>query len=346
MINIKINDIVADAYETITKAKDKRIIDDLSLKYLGKKSKLSKMICELVNYALPERKVIAIAINKAKNDIKNLLQQKKQEFSKAYYHNQKCVDQIDCSSSSLYFPFKMGSLHPVVTTMESIVYIFQHLGFSIFEGNDIETDWYNFEALNIPKNHPARDTQDTFYLNKDKTTLLRTHTSPAQIHIMETHTPPIKIVVPGRVYRNETQDVSHSSTFHQVEGLVVNEYVTFADLKTIVKEFVFKFFKRELKIRFRPSYFQFTEPSAEVDIQCYLCQNNKIDCKICKNSGWIEILGCGMVHPNVFKSVKYDNNLYRGYAFGIGVERLAMVKHNIEDIRLFYANELAFLQQF
>jgi phenylalanyl-tRNA synthetase alpha chain len=340
--NTEIEQIVSEAYVKIKSSKDIASLNSVSRLYLGKNSKLYKILHSLIKYPFYKRKAIALVANKAKNDLKNVIINKKNEILLTKSNNN--INQIDCSTPSLYFPFARGSLHPVVSTMENIISIFTSLGFYIFEGSDIENDWYNFEALNIPKDHPARDIQDTFYINKMKTKLLRTHTSPAQIHIMEEQLPPIQVIVPGRVYRNETQNTSHSSTFHQIEGLVVNEYVTFIDLKTIIKNFIHIFFKRDLKIRFRPSYFQFTEPSAEVDIQCYFC--NKTGCRVCNNSGWIEILGCGMVHPNVFKSVNYDIEKYKGYAFGIGVERITMIKYKIDDIRLFYINDLAFLQQF
>jgi phenylalanyl-tRNA synthetase alpha chain len=338
---VQIKEIVSEVYIKIENIKDIASLDIFSSKYLGKNSKLSKIIRSLVKYKCSIRKEIALIANKAKRDINDLISKRKNFLLKQSNNN---TEYIDCSTSSLYFPFAKGSFHPIVSTMEDIINIFKFLGFSIFEGSDIETDWYNFEALNIPQYHPARDIQDTFYIDKSKTKLLRTHTSPAQIHVMEEQSPPIQIVVPGRVYRNEAQNTSHSSIFHQIEGLVVNKYVTFVDLKTVIKNFIYNFFERDLIIRFRPSYFQFTEPSAEVDIQCYFCHNT--GCKICNNSGWIEILGCGMVHPNVFKAVHYDVSKYKGYAFGIGVERITMIKYQIDDIRLFYSNDLAFLQQF
>ncbi|MDR0915208.1 MAG: phenylalanine--tRNA ligase subunit alpha [Endomicrobium sp.] len=342
---IEIEQIISEAYTKIENSQNITLLNKISSEYLGKKSKLSKIIRALVKYPIDQRKEIALTANQAKNHIKNVIISKRQEILLNNVNNKYNTKQIDCSTTSLYFPFSRGSFHPIISTMEDIITIFKLLGFSIFEGNDIENDWYNFEALNIPQYHPARDIQDTFYIDEMKTKLLRTHTSAAQIHVMEEQSPPIQIIVPGRVYRNETQNTSHSSTFHQIEGLVVNKYVTFVDLKTIIKYFVHKFFERDLKIRFRPSYFQFTEPSAEVDIQCYFCDNTKC-CSVCSNSGWIEILGCGMVHPNVFKSVNYDTYKYKGYAFGIGIERIAMIKYQIDDIRLFYANDLAFLQQF
>ena len=248
------------------------------------------------------------------------------------------------SSSIFYFPFSKGNFHPIVQTIQDMILTFKSLGFSVAEGPEIETDWYNFEALNIPKSHPAKDIQDTFYLDGMRNLLLRTHTSPGQIRVMEKQKPPIKVVVPGRVYRNESSDASHSSTFHQIEGLRVDKNVTFLDLKIILTKFIHNFFCYELNVRFRPSYFQFTEPSAEVDVQCLFCMGR--GCKVCKNSGWIEMLGCGMVHPNVLRSVNYDSELYTGYAFGIGVERITMLKYKIDDIRLFYENDLRFLKQF
>ncbi len=204
-------------------------------------------------------------------------------------------------------------------------------------------NWYNFEALNIPADHPARDSQDTFYIEgSDK--LLRTHTSPVQVHVMEKQKPPVKVIIPGRVYRNEATDATHLATFHQVEGLAVDENITFGDLKGTLTTFLQKMFGSDLKVRFRPSHFQFTEPSAEVDVQCFMCKGK--GCRICKGTGWIEMMGCGMVHPNVFKAVKYDAEKYTGFAFGMGIERLTMLKKGLDDVRLLYENNLQFLEQF
>jgi phenylalanyl-tRNA synthetase alpha chain len=225
--------------------------------------------------------------------------------------------------------------------MEEVVSIFERMGFEVAEGPEVETDYYNFEALNIPKNHPARDMQDTFYISDD--VVLRTHTSPVQIRVMEKLKPPVKIIAPGRVYRNDS-DVSHTPMFHQIEGLLVDEHVTFGDLKGVLTEFVRLVFGEGIGVRFRPSFFPFTEPSAEVDMQCMICDGK--GCRVCKDTGWLEILGCGMVDPEVFKSVGYDSSKYSGFAFGMGIERITMLKFGINDIRLFFENDVRFLRQF
>ena len=235
----------------------------------------------------------------------------------------------------------LGRLHPLTRTMEEICDIFLHLGFEAVTGPEVELDWYNFEALNLPPDHPARDMQDTFYFN-DKV-LLRTHTSPMQIRVMEKRRPPVRIIAPGKVYRRDS-DMTHSPMFHQVEGLLVDRDVTFADLKGVLTEFVHQMFGPEVSLRFRPSYFPFTEPSAEIDIACVICRGE--GCRVCKITGWLEVLGAGMVHPAVFEAVGYDPEEFTGFAFGLGVERIAMLKYGIDDIRLFFDNDLRFLKQF
>jgi phenylalanyl-tRNA synthetase alpha chain len=237
-------------------------------------------------------------------------------------------------------PVARGSLHPLTAILYEIIEVFQHLGFGVAEGPEVELDFYNFEALNIPKDHPARDMQDTFYITDD--VLLRTHTSPVQIHVMKAQSPPVKIVAPGRVYRRDA-DPTHSPMFHQVEGLLVDHGVSFADLKGTLTAFVNQFFGAGTRLRFRPSYFPFTEPSAEVDIECVMCKG--AGCRVCKGSGFLEILGAGMVDPEVFRAVGYDPEI-TGFAFGMGVERIAMLRYGIDDIRLFFENDLRFLQQF
>jgi len=234
-----------------------------------------------------------------------------------------------------------GKIHPITQTLDEIVSIFNLLGFEIVEGPEIELDHYNFEALNIPKNHPAREMQDTFYITSDL--LLRTHTSPVQIRVMENRKPPLSVVAPGRVYRRDS-DITHSPMFHQVEGFMVDSGISFANLKGVLTEFLTAFFKKEAPVRFRPSYFPFTEPSAEVDIQCIICNGN--GCRVCKNTGWIEVLGCGMIHPQVLRNVKYNPEKVSGFAFGLGVERFTMLRYRIDDIRLFFQNDLRFLEQF
>ena len=312
------------------------------MEYLGKNGAITQILKSLATYSIEEKKKIGAETNKAKSLIEEKIEEKKESLKKALLDEKMAKEKLDFSQA-FYFPFAKGSFHPVAKVIEEISVVFKSLGFSIAEGPEVETDWYNFEALNIPKEHPARDTQDTFYLEGMKN-LLRTHTSPGQIHVMEKQQPPVKVIVPGKVYRNEASDASHSSTFHQIEGLEVGENVTFADLKSVLTAFVRKLFGSDLAIRFRPSHFQFTEPSAEVDMQCFFCKGK--GCRVCKNSGWIETLGCGMVHPNVLKAVNYDPEKYTGYAFGIGVERITMLKYGIDDIRLFYENDLRFLKQF
>ena len=234
-----------------------------------------------------------------------------------------------------------GRLHPLNRIMAEVCDIFLHLGFEAVEGPEVELDWYNFEALNLPPDHPARDMQDTFYFS-DKV-LLRTHTSPMQIRTMEVRQPPVRIIAPGKVYRRDS-DITHSPMFHQVEGLLVDKGVTFADLKGVLTAFVHQMFGPEVGVRFRPSYFPFTEPSAEVDIECVMCGGH--GCRVCQATGWLEVLGSGMVHPAVFEAVGYDPETYTGFAFGLGIERIAMLKYGVDDIRLFFDNDLRFLRQF
>jgi phenylalanyl-tRNA synthetase alpha chain len=337
-------DIEQITYEALNKIKssDISMLEVLKTQYLGKNGILTQILKSLSSYSLEDKKRIGSEANKAKSIIEAAIENKKENLKKSLLAEKMQKEKLD-SSESFYFPFPKGSFHPIIQTVQDISVVFKSLGFAVAEGSEIETEWYNFEALNIPENHPARDAQDTFYLEGMKA-LLRTHTSPGQIHVMEKQKPPVKVIVPGKVYRNEASDATHFSTFHQVEGLVVDENITFVDLKTVLTDFIHKFFSSDIDIRFRPSHFQFTEPSAEVDMQCIFCEGN--GCRLCKFSGWIEILGCGMVHPNVLKSVHYDNEKYNGYAFGLGVERITMFKYGVDDIRLFYENDLRFLKQF
>ncbi|MCL2335448.1 MAG: phenylalanine--tRNA ligase subunit alpha [Endomicrobia bacterium] len=336
-----IEQIVSDALSKINSAAIAEL-EALKAEYLGKSGVITQILKSLSQYSIEEKKRIGAEANKAKSGIESALEKRFAALEKARVDEKLAKEKIDFSQA-FYFPFAKGSLHPVMQAINDISRIFKALGFSVAEGPEIETDWYNFEALNIPASHPARDTQDTFYLDGMKN-LLRTHTSPGQIHVMEKQKPPVKVIVPGRVYRNEASDASHSSIFHQVEGLAVDENITFADLKSTLASFVHQYFGSGLDIRFRPSHFQFTEPSAEMDMQCFFCKGK--GCRVCKNSGWIETLGCGMVHPNVFRSVKYDPEKYTGFAFGMGLERITMLKYGIDDIRLFYENDLRFLKQF
>lgn len=337
-----IEQIINEAVQKISAANNDAELEVVKNEYVGKSGALTQILKTLSQYSIEEKKSIGAAANKAKSVIESEIENRKTSLKKALIDEKMAKEKIDYSSS-FYFPFAKGSMHPVIQTIEEITGIFKSLGFSVADGPEIETEWYNFEALNIPANHPARDTQDTFYLEGMKN-VMRTHTSPGQIHVMENQQPPVKVIVPGRVYRNEASDASHSSTFHQIEGLSVAENITFADLKSTLTLFIHKLYGPDVDLRFRPSHFQFTEPSAEVDVQCVLCKGS--GCRVCKNSGWLEMLGCGMVHPNVFKAVNYDTEKYTGFAFGMGVERLAMLKYGIDDIRLFYENDLRFLKQF
>jgi phenylalanyl-tRNA synthetase alpha chain len=336
-----IEQIIDIALEKIKNA-DSATLEDIKIRYLGKNGVLTQILKSLLQYSIEDKKIIGSEANRAKNIIVSEIEKRNKNLKKVLLDKKVQKEKLDYSPS-FYFPFSKGSFHPVVQTIKNISSVFKSLGFMTVEGPEIETDWYNFEALNIPESHPSRDTQDTFYIEGMKN-LLRTHTSPAQIHVMEKQNPPVKVIVPGRVYRNEASDASHSSTFHQIEGFEVDENISFVDLKDVITSFTHKFFDSELDVRFRPSHFQFTEPSAEVDIQCFFCKGS--GCRICKNSGWIETLGCGMIHPDVLKAVNYDSEKYTGYAFGIGVERITMLKYGIDDIRLLYENDLRFLSQF
>ena len=311
----------------------------LKSKYLGKKGAVTSILKGMKDLSPQQRPLMGKLVNEIKNDIEKHLNSKENEISEK--EKRKILEEEKIDVTLPPRGISIGTLHPITQVMNEIVEIFERMGFEVVEGPEIETDFYNFEALNIPKNHPARDMQDTFYISDDL--VLRTHTSPVQIRVMEKQEPPIQIIAPGKVYRCDS-DVSHTPMFHQVEGLLVNETVTFADLKGVLTEFCKIIFGENTKVRFRPSFFPFTEPSAEVDIGCVICESK--GCRVCKDTGWLEILGCGMVDPEVFKSVNYDTNRYRGFAFGMGVERITMLKFGINDIRLFFENDLRFLKQF
>ncbi len=338
---IKIEPVLQEALAKL-KTADLGSIETIRIEYLGKKGKITEMLKSLADLSIEEKKQFGAEINTAKTNLNDAIENKKKEITSKLLEEKMKNEKIDISPV-FAFPFSKGHSHIITKTIKEMTDIFVSLGFDIAEGSEIETDWYNFEALNIPKDHPARDTQDTFYLDNCQN-LLRTHTSPAQIHIMEQTQPPIRVVVPGRVYRNEATDATHSAIFHQIEGLVVGENITFAELKGTLTLFIHRLFGQEVDLRFRPSHFQFTEPSAEVDIKCVLCGGK--GCRVCKQTGWLEVLGCGMVHPNVFKAVKYDSEKYTGYAFGLGVERFAMFKNGIDDMRVLYENDIRVLKQF
>ena len=336
----ELDKLISSAKDAIEKVTDVKALDDIRVHYLGKKGEITARMKQLGSLSAEERPKAGQVINEAKQQIQKLLEAKKTVLESANLNEKLAKEKIDVTLPGRSVP--PGGLHPVTRTMQRIEKLFSQMGFSVSVGPEIEDDYHNFEALNIPESHPARAMHDTFYFN-DKT-VLRTHTSPVQIRVMEQTEPPIRVIAPGRVYRCDS-DITHTPMFHQVEGIIVDEKVTFSDLKGLLIDFLQLFFEREdLDVRFRPSYFPFTEPSAEADIQCVMCGGK--GCRVCSHTGWIEVLGCGMVHPNVFKSVKYDTEKYTGLAFGIGVERLAMLRYGVNDLRLFYENDVRFLKQF
>jgi len=315
---------------------DIQSVEDFRLKYLGKKGYIPALFREFTSLSVEDKRKCGKILNQIKKEAENSIDTLKQRLNSIG---------IDEDFFDYTLPGKLprlGRLHPVTQTMNEICSIFREMGFGIEFGPEVETDYYNFQALNFPENHPARDMQDTFFI--DDSILLRTHTSPIQIRAMEKQKPPIRILAPGRVYRNEAISARSYCTFHQVEGLYVDENVTFCELKGTLEIFAKRYFSKDVKLRFRPSYFPFTEPSAEVDITCFICAGS--GCRVCKHTGWLEILGCGMVDPSVFISVGIDPEKYTGYAFGMGPDRIAMLKYGIDDIRLFFEGDIRFLKQF
>lgn len=314
-------------------------IENLRVKYLGKKGALTSILRGLGNIDATVRPLIGKLSNEIKTRLEEKINHKQNELKEK--SEQAALSNISVDLTLPGTSMAMGSIHPITQVMEEICAIFTRLNFAVVQGPEIETDYYNFEALNFPPEHPARDMQDTFFI-EDKV-LLRTHTSPVQVRVFEKQKPPVKIIVPGKVYRHDA-DVTHSPMFHQVEGFMVDENITFADLKGVLTLFIKEMFGEQLSARFRPDFFPFTEPSAEVAMSCFACKG--AGCRICKNSGWIEIMGAGMIDPAVFKHVRYDPEKYSGFAFGMGVERIAMLKYGIDNIGLFYENDLRFLKQF
>jgi phenylalanyl-tRNA synthetase alpha chain len=314
-------------------------LEAVKVKYLGRKGQLQDLLKQLPGLDGSERPAAGKLVNELKNKLQERIDTKIKALSLEGTQRRLQSEKIDITLPGT--GIIRGRLHPITKTFEEVKEIFTRIGYSIAEGPDIETNWYNFEALNFPPEHPAIDMQATFFVEKG--CLLRTHTSPVQIRVMEKQAPPISIIMPGRVYRCDA-DVTHSPVFHQVEGLVVDRNISFADLKGTLTYFYHEMFGSERKVRFRPSFFPFTEPSAEVDVECIICSG--VGCRVCKNTGWLEILGAGMVDPNVFKNVGIDAEKFSGFAFGMGIERIAMLKYGISDIRLFYENDLRFLKQF
>ena len=333
--------VVAKAQQAIETAADLKALEELRVRLLGKKGQLTALLKQLGRLPPDQRPEAGKAINEAKEKVTQALAVRREHLYQTGLAQALAAERIDVTLPGR--GEQPGGLHPVTRTLERMVSLLVQMGFEVVEGPEIEDDYHNFEALNIPPHHPARAMHDTFYFDAHR--LLRTHTSPVQIRVMESRKPPLSIIAPGRVYRCDS-DLTHTPMFHQIEGLMVDEEISFADLKGLLEDLFRKFFENEaLQVRFRPSYFPFTEPSAEVDIQCVMCAGQG-GCRVCKDSGWLEVLGCGMVHPNVFAKLGIDNEHYTGFAFGLGVERLAMLRYGINDLRLFFENDLRFLAQF
>ena len=336
----ELSELETAALAAVAAAADAAVLDEVRVQYLGKKGLLTQQLKQLGGLPAEERPAAGQAINRIKQQVQQAIDARREQLQSAALDAQLAGESIDVTLPGR--GQSGGGLHPVTRTLQRIEELFVPLGFTVEEGPEIEDDYHNFEALNIPAHHPARAMHDTFYF--DAHTLLRTHTSPVQVRVMENRKPPLRIIAPGRVYRCDS-DLTHTPMFHQVEGLLVDENVSFANLKGVLDDFLHAFFERDdLAVRFRPSYFPFTEPSAEVDIQCVMCSGE--GCRVCGHSGWLEVLGCGMVHPKVFDYAGIDNERYTGFAFGMGVERLAMLRYGVNDLRLFFENDLAFLTQF
>ena len=331
--------LVSQALEAVQNTADINALEQLRVNYLGKKGELTVLMQTLGKLSAEERPKAGALINAAKNQVQDALNTRKDSLEQAALSAKLAAEKIDVTLSGR--GQASGGLHPVTRTLERVEQFFTHIGYSVAEGPEVEDDYHNFEALNIPGHHPARAMHDTFYFNANM--LLRTHTSPVQVRTMESKQPPIRIVCPGRVYRSDS-DITHSPMFHQVEGLLIDRDINFADLKGTIEEFLRVFFEKELAVRFRPSYFPFTEPSAEVDMECVMCSGK--GCRVCKQTGWLEVMGCGMVHPNVLRMSGIDPEEFSGFAFGMGVERLAMLRYGVNDLRLFFDNDLRFLGQF
>lgn len=331
--------LVLAALKAIEQCSDSNLLEQLRVQYLGKKGELTQVMKTLGDLSAEERPKVGALVNTAKEKVQSALNSRKLTLEQNALNAKLTAERIDIT-----LPGRgqvSGTIHPITRTLERIESFFTNIGYEVAEGPEVEDDYHNFEALNIPGHHPARAMHDTFYF--DVSMLLRTHTSPVQVRTMEGQKPPIRVVCPGRVYRCDS-DMTHSPMFHQVEGLLVDEDISFGDLKGTIEEFLRVFFEKEFAVRFRPSFFPFTEPSAEVDIECVMCNGN--GCRVCKQTGWLEVMGCGMVHPNVLRMSGVDPEQYSGFAFGMGAERLAMLRYGVNDLRLFFDNDLRFLSQF
>ena len=336
----KLKTILEEAKSKLAEVASVQEAEDIRVKMLGKKGALTEILKSMGSLSPDERKELGQAANQTKQEIENLLAEKFNQLKAKAQEAKFKAEKIDVTEPGT--EIKVGVKHPVTITIEEITKVFKSMGFTLTEGPEIETVYNNFDALNVGPYHPARDLTDTFYVTDD--VLLRTQTSPVQIRTIKSQEPPIRVFAPGRVFRADTPDATHSPVFHQVEGLVVDEGITMADLKGVLDSFAKKMFGEETKTRFRNSYFPFTEPGAEMDVSCFKCGGR--GCRVCKGSGWIEILGCGMVHPNVLKVGGIDSEKYTGFAFGMGVERVAMLRYEIDDIRLLYENDMRFIEQF
>ncbi|MCR9183898.1 MAG: phenylalanine--tRNA ligase subunit alpha [Halieaceae bacterium] len=331
--------LAEEAKSAIAGAGDSAALEQLRVDFLGKKGRVTELLKGLGQLSAEERPAAGARINVVKQELQALINERKAALEAAAL-----AEQLGRETLDVTLPGRgqsTGGIHPVTRTIERMEDFFAAVGFEVVEGPEIEDDYHNFEALNIPAHHPARAMHDTFYV--DPTTVLRTHTSPVQVRVMENSQPPLRVICPGRVYRCDS-DLTHTPMFHQVEGLLVDERSSFADLKGLIEDFLRVFFEEDLSVRFRPSYFPFTEPSAEVDIQCVNCAG--AGCRVCSQTGWLEVMGCGMVHPRVLEGSGIDPERYTGFAFGMGVERLAMLRYGVNDLRLFFENDLRFLEQF
>jgi phenylalanyl-tRNA synthetase alpha chain len=339
----KLHLLKEEALKRISEITDKNALNDLKVQYLGKKSELTGLLRQMGSLSEQERPRVGQLVNNARNHLEDIFTKKLDEFKQRDFAQMLSSEKVDVTLPGRR-P-KLGHKHPLTLTLERIKQTFMRMGFDVVEGPEVENDYYNFEALNLPKEHPARDMQDSFYITKEF--LLRTHTSPVQIRTMQAAEPdsPVRIIAPGKVYRRD-YDATHSPVFHQVEGLVIDKGVKFSDLKGTLELFAKDIFGNSVKVRFRPSFFPFTEPSAEVDISCVMCGGAGNNCRVCGGTGWLEILGSGMVHPNVLEMSGYNPDNVKGFAFGMGIERIAMLNYRIDDLRLFYENDIRFLEQF
>lgn len=336
----KLEQIKSSALEAINNASDLKVLEDLRVQYLGKKGELTAVLRGMKDLTAEERPVVGQMANEVREALEIALADKKVGLESEAVNQKLKEEVIDITMPGRKMP--KGHMHPLHKTLEEVQNIFLGMGYEIVDGREVETAYYNFDALNLGEEHPARDEQDTFYFNSQL--VLRTATSPVQVHTMESESLPIRMIAPGRVYRSDEVDATHSPVFNQIEGLVIDKDITFGDLKGVLAEFAKALFGDKVEVKFRPHYFPFTEPSAEVDVSCVMCGGK--GCNVCKGSGWIEILGCGMVHPKVLEMAGIDPTVYQGFAFGVGLERITMLKYDINDLRLFYENDIRFLSQF